>query len=511
MDLEAGVRIGDFEILSRLGSGGMGIVYRARQLSLNRVVALKVLGPALDSEEGKARFRREAQAVARLNHPGIAAIHFIGQDQQVCFIAMEFVDGATLRKILQRLASLPSPARTIDAAARELVESGEEQGSPVERFDEPTLTYTPEPYVPEPARDKARPAGDVEEVKTSPAHVRRCCEIARDIALALDHAHRHGVTHRDIKPENILIDREGRVHLIDFGVARFVDDMTLTSTGALVGTPMYMSPEQVTGRLTVDHRTDVYSLGLVLYEVLTLRRPIEATTREALLRQIVTKARPPLTWRNRAASRGLECVVHKAMAHDPDDRYASAAAFAADIQRVLEGGQVEAPAYRYKFDRGEIAAARPGGVAVLCTVVTSITFIFLYAELGEIASRLGTRAVWAALRNYNVHSLMFLYSLTYVAWFSVPLLLSVALYNGLAWGARAMTGMMIFIAFYSTFYKYSLSKGLWPVFYVDNLSVVAISLAAVLLLRRRRVRDWQHLAARVRAEHRAEAAGRQDP
>src|SRR3954469_6622522 len=113
----------------------------------------------------------------------------------------------------------------------------------------------------------------------SPDYIRRCCEIVRDAALALAHAHERGVTHRDIKPENLLLDRQGLVHLIDFGLARFFEDVSLTNTGALVGTPMYMSPEQISGHIKIDHRTDVYSLGLVLYELLILRRPMIAATR----------------------------------------------------------------------------------------------------------------------------------------------------------------------------------------------------------------------------------------
>ena len=124
------------------------------------------------------------------------------------------------------------------------------------------------------------------------------------------------------------MDRQGKVHLIDFGVARFFEDATLTNTGALVGTPMYMSPEQVTGRLEVDHRTDIYSLGLTLYELLTLQRPITAPTREGVLRQIVTKALLPVSWLNRAVSRDLEGVVHKATTKDPDERYQRARGFA---------------------------------------------------------------------------------------------------------------------------------------------------------------------------------------
>jgi serine/threonine-protein kinase len=123
MDLDVGVRIGDFEIEGQVGAGGMGIVYRARQVSLNRVVALKILGPALNSEEGQVRFRREAQAIAKLNHPGIASIHFIGQDQQVCFFAMEYIDGVSLRQVMDRLIAEKNPGLTIESVVRDLMPS----------------------------------------------------------------------------------------------------------------------------------------------------------------------------------------------------------------------------------------------------------------------------------------------------------------------------------------------------------------------------------------------------
>jgi serine/threonine protein kinase len=153
--------------------------------------------------------------------------------------------------------------------------------------------------------------------------------------------------------------------LIDFGLARFYEDVTLTNTGALVGTPMYMSPEQVTGRIELDHRTDIYSLGLVLYEMLTLGRPFSSPTRESMLRQIVTKAMIPLSWKNRAVPRDLESVVHKATAKDPDDRYQSALAFAEDLRCVLSRGSIAARPYRYKLDGRDIAAERPRGIMYL--------------------------------------------------------------------------------------------------------------------------------------------------
>ena len=170
------------------------------------------------------------------------------------------------------------------------------------------------------------------------------------------------MVHRDVKPENLLLDRSGKVRLIDFGVARFFEDVTITSTGQIIGTPTYMSPEQVTGRLEVDHRTDVYSLGLVLFEMLTLGRAIDAPTREGVLRHVVTKALPPVAGLNKTVSPSLMAVVHKAAAKDPDDRYQTAEAFAADLQNVLDGKPVLAPPYRFRLDEREIDAERPKAI-----------------------------------------------------------------------------------------------------------------------------------------------------
>ncbi len=355
VSLEPDVRVDDFRIECRLGSGGMGVVYQARQISLDRVVALKVIGDALNRPEDIARFRREAQAVAKLDHPHIAGVYYVGQDRQLCYMAMEFVDGASLRRVLNVLEC--RPAQTI-ASALEGLASGEADPPPV-RFDDPTVTYDAslhdlEGPVAASTGPRSRP--------TSAEHVRRSVEIARDAALALAHAHERGVTHRDVKPENLLLDRSGDVRLIDFGIARFFEDATVTSTGQLVGTPMYMSPEQVTGRLEIDHRTDIYSLGLVLYELLTLGRPIVAPTREGILRHVVTKALTPVSAINRTVPAPLMAVVHKAAAKDPDDRYQAAEALADDLTNVLEGRPVSAPPYRYRHDEREIDAERPKAI-----------------------------------------------------------------------------------------------------------------------------------------------------
>jgi serine/threonine protein kinase len=496
MELEAGVQIGDFEIEGRIGSGGMGIVYRARQLSLNRVVALKILGPALNSEAGQARFRREAQAIAKLNHPGIASIHFIGQDQQVCFFAMEYIDGASLRQVMDRLIAERNPGLTMESVVRELMPSISWRTSALVRFDEPTAPDSPPSDSTAPNGEVKPRQSSVSQVVRSPTYVVRCCEIARDVAQALSHAHERGVVHRDIKPENLLLDGAGKIHVVDFGLARFHEDMTLTNTGALVGTPMYMSPEQVSGRLEIDHRTDVYSLGFVLYEMLTLRRPIEAATREGVLRQVMTKSRPPLSRKNPAVSRDLESVVHKAIAHDPDERYESAAALAHDLQNVVDRKSVIAPPYRYKADLSEIAAARPRAVTLVSIIVlivlsiSSFNFGGLFIDLRPFldAARLSPAAEAS------------LFAVFFIVVMFVVLAPSVCLYLGYAW-ARWVTSvyLVLHLASYLWISRLSLMR--------DNLFVSAVWISAVALilviLFRRQTRDWLMLAKRVRAEQRA--------
>ena len=391
--LEAGVQVGDFRIERRLGAGGMGIVYQARQLSLNRPVALKVLGQALTRSADVSRFQREAQAAARLKHPSIAQVYFIGQDRHVCYLAMELIDGVSLRRVLDQLESTAVSATSLDSVVREdLADDPEAQAV---RFDSPTEEIaahrggeTPRPVA---TATEVNPylSPEARELRTTTPHIRRVCEIVRDAAQALAHAHEQGVVHRDIKPDNLLLDRTGKLHLIDFGVARFFEDQAVTYTGQPVGTPLYMSPEQVTGRAAIDARSDIYSLGLVLYELLALRPPIEATNRENLLRTIVTKPLAPVSWRNKAVPIELEKIVHRTTQKDPDLRYATASDLAADLDQFLAGRPVAAPPYHFRLDEREIIAARPGRV-VLAAFAFFVCSFFLFIACGSFSLFFGT-------------------------------------------------------------------------------------------------------------------------
>lgn len=490
--LGADVRVGDFRIERRLGSGGMGVVYQARQVSLDRVVALKVLGDALNRPEDIARFRREAQAVARLDHPNIAGVHFVGQDQSLCYMAMEFVDGASLRRVIDAMDH--DPKRTIASALEGLASA--EAVPPVVRFDATTVTLRP----PEPGAAKPPANGPVPRT-TSAEHVRRAVEIARDAALALAHAHERGVVHRDVKPENLLLDRSGRVRLIDFGVARYFEDATVTRTGQIVGTPTYMSPEQVTGRLEIDHRTDIYSLGLVLYEFLTLGRAVDAPTREGVLRQVVTKALPPVSGLNRSVSPALMAVVHKAAAKDPDERYQSAEAFAADLDNVLGGRPVAAPPYRFKLDEREIDAERPKAIIAISFEFAMIAVFGLFwtAQLCALSAEarriLGYPAEIAVVLGTGVGVAFVILA---VAW---------AILTGRRWGRwSGLLGCLIWLAVCARFLygfvdeRNRIESNIFFATAGPPAIMALTALASLACLASTPASHWYHLARRIRVE-----------
>jgi len=323
--MPVGARLGDFEILAELGRGGMGVVYRARQVSLGREVALKVLPEyARHGPTAVKRFLAEAQAAARLHHTNIVSIYAQGQDSGHFYYAMALVDGVGLDAVIHSRPDMLSSVcarRGLSAAP-----SADNRG----------------PSAP-PAADRqpscsAHGTQVTSRTGWTPADYRHVAALMSEVADALDCAHRHGVIHRDVKPHNLLLGSNDRLHLTDFGLARLTDEPHLTVSGEVMGTPAYLSPEQVRGDAgRIDHRTDIYSLGVTLYEVLTRRKPFDGQTREQVITGICT-AEPVAPRRlDPQIPIDLDTICLRAMEKEPGRRYATAARLAEDLRRFAEG------------------------------------------------------------------------------------------------------------------------------------------------------------------------------
>jgi len=311
--------LGDFRIIREVGRGGMGVVFQAEQLSLRRVVGLKVLGASLTRTwRTVERFRREAGIAARLRHPNIVSVYSVGESQGYYYYAMEFVDGVSLGQVLTRIRS-KAPRRLAEVDLASVV------------------------------RELMGPPGDDESgavALRSQAWFGTVARLVADLADALVYAHSRGVIHRDVKPQNVLLNRRLVPQLTDFGLAKDMDLETLSQTGDLIGTPQYMSPELVmAGRIRVDHRTDIYSLGVTLYELLTLAVPFTGTSSQEVLRKILfdTPASPRRL--QPEVPRDLQVIALRAMEKDPTHRYALVSELAEDLRRFLrfEPIQTRAP------------------------------------------------------------------------------------------------------------------------------------------------------------------------
>lgn len=282
------LKVDGFEIAERVGRGGMGRVYRARQVSLDRVVALKILPGTLSQDERYIeRFYREARAAAKLRHPNIVSGIDVGFADGVHYFAMEFVDGLSLDRLLRQRGKLPE---------------------------------------------------------------REALGIARQVALALDHAHENGVVHRDIKPSNIMVTKGGEAKLCDLGLAKRedVDEEGLVEPGKAVGSPRYMSPEQARSGRTEDYRTDIYSLGVTLFYTLSGRTPFEGDTAKEVMRKHVYDPPPELSDVEPSVAPATSALAEKMLAKEPDQRHQTCKELVEHIDRVCE--QVRA---------GHVQAAEP--------------------------------------------------------------------------------------------------------------------------------------------------------
>jgi serine/threonine protein kinase len=316
-------RLGDYDILREIGRGGMGIVYEARQLSLNRQVALKVLPfAAMLDEKQIARFRNEAQAAAQLHHPNIVPVHAVGQERGVHFFAMQYVPGQSLETALQELRQEGDAQYGEQPRSEHWRDASGTQKSGAARMAD-TATF------------------GAYSTKASTRSRGYCQSVARLMvqgAEAIQHAHEYGVIHRDVKPSNLLLDRDGKLWVTDFGLARMQSDSGVTMTGDVVGTLRYMSPEQAAGATAlVDARADVYALGATLYELLTLRPAHTGDNRQQVLRNIEAREPIPPRQLNPAVPLDLETITLRALAKNRDERYATAQQFADDLRLFLEG------------------------------------------------------------------------------------------------------------------------------------------------------------------------------
>jgi serine/threonine protein kinase len=338
--------LGDYRILREVGRGGMGVVYEAEQLSLPRRVALKVLPFAAVMDPRRlARFRNEAQAAASLTHQHIVPVYGVGCERGVHYYAMQFIDGCTFAQVIEQLRPsarkllTDSPASLADASdqlARRLTQSNQTGRPLCVNGQAPASSPPKRSWRPSETQRREQAAISTEHSHTSARYVRSVAELAMHVAEALDYAHSQGVIHRDIKPANLLLDMQGNPWITDFGLARVAADAGMTMTGDLLGTLRYMSPEQALAqRVVVDHRADIYSLGVTVYELLTLEPAFAASERAELLRDIAFREPTPPRRLQKALPADLETIVLKAIAKNPTERYATAQEMADDLRRYL--------------------------------------------------------------------------------------------------------------------------------------------------------------------------------
>ena len=374
----SGINIEGYQIVGELGRGGMGVVYEALQVKLNRHVALKILPamPGATNLDAVARFRREATAAAKLHHSGIVPIYDFGQSGHTYYYAMEVVHGRPLNEMIHRFsdANVASASQTRLAELLSQATAGKQDAS----------NGTTSSAVSSASSASHPSSGSASRGRVYYRQVARWMSEAAD---ALNYAHSQGIIHRDIKPGNLMPSREGRIMILDFGLAKSSSELSVTMTGSLLGTLRYMSPEQAMAkRMKVDHRTDIYSLGATMYELLTFQPAFQGRDEKETLGQIITKEPTPPRKIASHVPRELETICLKTLEKDAGARYATAQDLADDLRRYVQGLPIVArpvgPIGRVvKFVRRR----RAFSAAVCATVFLAIS-VFLAARYQRRAS-----------------------------------------------------------------------------------------------------------------------------
>ena len=322
-------RLGDYLLLREIGRGGMGVVYEAEQVSLGRRVAIKMLPSYASGPDLAARFEREARTAGRLHHTNIVPVFGVGRDGGTLFYVMQFIPGKGLDAVVSELRRFRNDPSVVPVA----MALSDARTTPHGKVG--PQTPTPADHTELPPPDETTGGFGVGK-----AFWQSVARVGVQVADALEYAHKQGVLHRDIKPSNLLLDPAGTVWVADFGLAKAAGQETLTADGALLGTLRYLPPEGLAGRS--DVRSDVYSLGLTLYELVALRPAYPEADRNVLLQQIGVKAPAVVTTVATGIPRDLATVIHKAIEREPGRRYQTAAALAADLRRFLDGRPVKA-------------------------------------------------------------------------------------------------------------------------------------------------------------------------
>ena len=424
-------RLGDFRILREIGRGGMGVVYEAEQESLSRHVALKVLpSSCLASPTRLQRFLHEAQAAARLHHTNIVPVFGVGEQDDLHYFVMQYIPGQSLDSVVDALShpdglasgrpTPPSESKTIsqdlhawsDTASHGLHSAstwdqpiairqkgqGDASDGSVAAFgtsDAARMLLSGLSFSDAVASssETIRPSEPAAPIFTGPRDGRYWRSVARigvQVADALEYAHRQGILHRDIKPSNLLLDPGGTVWVTDFGLAKSADLDNLTHSGDMVGTLRYMAPERFAGK--ADARSDVYSLGLTLYELLALRPAFDETDRGLLIHQVTQEEPPRLRKLDPAIPRDLETIVVKAISSQPSQRYPSAGELAADLRCYLEDRLIRARratlvARTWRWCRRNRAVAALGAAAMLLLVAVAVVASVGYARTHQALAR----------------------------------------------------------------------------------------------------------------------------
>ena len=358
-DLRLPERLGTYRLGRRLGQGGMGAVYEAVDESLGRRVALKVVRPDLLALGGaRQRFRREVEAVARLSHQGIVQVYQVGEDDGVPWFAMELLQGSALAETIQALrgdARDPADLRGEDLLPSSSVGADADAGG--------------------------RESASGGSTQLAGSWERACVRIVRQVADALAHAHSKGILHRDVKPSNIVLDPNGNARLLDFGLAHAEGSAELTRSGAILGSLPYVPPEQVRGDVREpDVRADIYSLGVTLYELLSLCSPFLSDVESRTRRNIEAGNAQPLRHLHRGLSWEIAAVTAVAMDREPARRYQSMAEFAADLQRVLDRRPIVARPPGLLLRVRRMAERHPAvATGLVGTLLAAVLIVLVYA------------------------------------------------------------------------------------------------------------------------------------